>query len=361
MTRPVYSEYTDEADEINTIVKELKALGGKHNLMQISATRNVTYGKLWRAFRGNATKSTRRPVGQRLDEAQALALKQFLDHIDSIGFGIRREMHGIIPDDYWNFDECGVRLGVARSQLVWTGVGREIYVPHSNSRELVTLVETVRSNGEHIALMMIIAGQHLMEDWFENLPAAYLVGRSMAYSSTLFESELLKTQAAQAAYNSRRSGARKKLLSGGPVYAKEARHMKRQRQTNDKDKEMQALILKREEQHQKAYTRYIDEVLPAFTKFYWGNYVEVYSFQGELPPKSPANQMVNWRPLIKPVYRKAYIRWVMGPCTKMGRKRVAKMIDYAKATKPRPPTPNEDGDEGNTQVDPALDRMEWGP
>ncbi|KAF2808089.1 uncharacterized protein BDZ99DRAFT_72805 [Mytilinidion resinicola] len=99
---------------------ELKALGGKHNLMQISATRNVTYGKLWRAFRGNATKSTRRPVGQRLDKAQALALKQFLDHIDSIRFRIRREMvrdaaNSILARNHtvlYNNNEAPPRVGI---------------------------------------------------------------------------------------------------------------------------------------------------------------------------------------------------------------------------------------------------------
>ena len=56
--------------------------------------------------------------------------------------------------------------------------------------------------------------------------------RAQAYTGALFKGELLKTQAAQAAYNSRKLGSRKILLAGGPVYAKDARRMKKQRQDN---------------------------------------------------------------------------------------------------------------------------------
>jgi len=46
--------------------------------------------------------------------------------------------------------------------------------------------------------------------------------RAQAYAGALFKEELLKTQAAQAAYNSRKLGSQKILLARGPVYAKDA-------------------------------------------------------------------------------------------------------------------------------------------
>ena len=51
-------------------------------------------------------------------------------------------------------------------------------MPHSNSRELVTLVETIQSTSEVIPPIVIISGQNLMEEWFTDLPAGYLVARS---------------------------------------------------------------------------------------------------------------------------------------------------------------------------------------
>ena len=83
--------------------------------------------------------------------------------------------NNINPDNFWNFNESRVCLSIARNQLVWTGSGRNIYMPHSNNRELVTLVETIQSTGEVIPPIVIISGQNLMEDWFNNLPPSYLL------------------------------------------------------------------------------------------------------------------------------------------------------------------------------------------
>ena len=52
-----------------------------------------------------------------------------------------------------------------------------MFIPHSNSRELVTLVETIHSIGDCITPIIIISGQNLMEEWFTDLPAGYLVAR----------------------------------------------------------------------------------------------------------------------------------------------------------------------------------------
>ena len=56
--------------------------------------------------------------------------------------------------------------------------------------------------------------------------------RAQAYTGALFKGELLKTQAAQAAYNSRKLGSRKILLARGPIYVKDAQRIKKQRQDN---------------------------------------------------------------------------------------------------------------------------------
>ena len=73
-------------------MKELKALPHKPNLKQVSDDWKYDYNKLWRAYWGYNSKSTRRAPNRRLDNAEELALKQFLDHMDSIRFGIRKEM-----------------------------------------------------------------------------------------------------------------------------------------------------------------------------------------------------------------------------------------------------------------------------
>jgi hypothetical protein len=42
----------------------------------------------------------------------------------------------------------------------------------------VTLVETIRSIGDYIPPMAIILAQNLVEEWFEDLPAGYLLAKS---------------------------------------------------------------------------------------------------------------------------------------------------------------------------------------
>jgi len=48
-------------------------------------------------------------------------------------------------------------------------------MPHLNSREMVTLVETIQLTSEVIPPIVIISGQNLIEDWFNDLPPSYLL------------------------------------------------------------------------------------------------------------------------------------------------------------------------------------------
>ncbi|XTI91315.1 hypothetical protein V2W45_1471114 [Cenococcum geophilum] len=276
MTKRKVNAYTIEAQRIVEIVKELKALPHKPNLKQ----------------------STRRAPNRRLDNVEELALKQFLNHMDSIGFGIRKEMvqYGIIPANFWNFNKCGVCL-------IWTKKGREVFIPYLN-------METIRLISDYITLIIIISSQNLIEEWFTDLLAGYLVARlETAYAGALFKGELLKTQAAQAAYNSRKLGSRKILLAGGPVYAKDAR-----------------------------------QVLPALIKFTQKKLQPVYIFKGNHRPLSRV-------PKALPVCTRGFIRKAMGLITQVGKKRVAKMKAYAVAKRPRSATPEEDQIEGALPID----------
>ncbi len=62
---------------------------------------------------------------------------------------------------------------------------------------------------------------------FEAIKTTLKGACAQAYTGALFKGELLKTQAVQAAYNSRKLGRRKILLAGGPIYAKDAQRMKK--------------------------------------------------------------------------------------------------------------------------------------
>ncbi|XTI91963.1 hypothetical protein V2W45_760738 [Cenococcum geophilum] len=92
MTKRKVNAYTIKAQRIVEIVKELKALPYKPNLKQVSDDWKCDYDKLWRAYQGYNSRSTRRAPNRRLDNAEELALKQFLNYVDSIRFGIQKEI-----------------------------------------------------------------------------------------------------------------------------------------------------------------------------------------------------------------------------------------------------------------------------
>ena len=70
---------------------------------------------------------------------------------------------GIQPEDLYNMDETGCRIGVATNQYVYTKNGRQVFIPSANNRELITLVECVSSSGAAIAPMVIVKAATVME------------------------------------------------------------------------------------------------------------------------------------------------------------------------------------------------------
>ena len=82
---------------------------------------------------------------------------------------------GILPEDIYNMDETGCRIGVATNQYVYSKFGREIFIPSANNRELVTLVECVSAAGWAIPPMIIIKAATIMENWVTDLPDDHLI------------------------------------------------------------------------------------------------------------------------------------------------------------------------------------------
>lgn len=86
---------------------------------------------------------------------------------------------GVVPEDMYNMDETGCRIGVAKNQYVYTARGRDnIVMPSSNNRELMTLVETVSAVGRVINPMIIVRSSTILEHWVEQLPDGYAVSCS---------------------------------------------------------------------------------------------------------------------------------------------------------------------------------------
>ena len=95
---------------------------------------------------------------QRMLAQQPDALRHWFEQLQAT-----IEKLGVQPNDMYNMDETGCRIGVASSQYVYSAGGRQVFIANANNRELITLVECVCSTGFAIEPMVIIKAATLME------------------------------------------------------------------------------------------------------------------------------------------------------------------------------------------------------
>jgi hypothetical protein len=77
---------------------------------------------------------------------------------------------GILPEDLYNFDETGFRIGVGTDQWIVTREPRRKIVSGSvTNREYATVVEAISTNGFSIPPLIILSGQQLQFRWFNDL------------------------------------------------------------------------------------------------------------------------------------------------------------------------------------------------
>lgn len=90
--------------------------------------------------------------------------------------------YGIPPQDQYNFDETGFRIGVGGSQWIITmEVGKKHHTIGSDSnRDYVTSVETISGNGEALPPLLIVQGVNHLHQWYTNteLPDDYSIATS---------------------------------------------------------------------------------------------------------------------------------------------------------------------------------------
>ena len=75
--------------------------------------------------------------------------------------------NGIPPEDIWNMDETGFRIGVGRDQLIVTKRMRAHYFGVPENRESATAIEAISANGDVIPAFLILSGQMHMASWYD--------------------------------------------------------------------------------------------------------------------------------------------------------------------------------------------------
>jgi hypothetical protein len=79
------------------------------------------------------------------------------------------EKWGICFEDVWNMDETGFRISVLNGKIVITHLNmKAIYLANSDNRESLTMIETMSAGGEAITPFLILKGEILLEEHFNN-------------------------------------------------------------------------------------------------------------------------------------------------------------------------------------------------
>ena len=84
--------------------------------------------------------------------------------------------HDIFPEDFWNMDEMGLRIGIGRGQWVIVPAD-DMYLSRFShiigvhgDREQCTVVESVSAAGNSIPPLVIMKGVIILKRWFAELP-----------------------------------------------------------------------------------------------------------------------------------------------------------------------------------------------
>jgi DDE superfamily endonuclease/Tc5 transposase-like DNA-binding protein len=77
-------------------------------------------------------------------------------------------IHGICPEDIYNFDETGFQIGVGKDQWIVTREPRKkIFNGSNTNRESVTVVECVSTDGFVCPPLIILSGKQVLLRWFD--------------------------------------------------------------------------------------------------------------------------------------------------------------------------------------------------
>jgi DDE superfamily endonuclease/Tc5 transposase-like DNA-binding protein len=74
---------------------------------------------------------------------------------------------GIPPEDIWNMDETGFRIGVGKDQFIVTKRKRSHYFAIPENRESATAIEAISAGGHYIPAFLILSGQMHMAQWYQ--------------------------------------------------------------------------------------------------------------------------------------------------------------------------------------------------
>ena len=123
------------------------------------------WAKRWLDRQPELFKTRRKPLAAERKNAHDLDL--ITGHFERFRKVVQE--NDIHPEDMWNFDETGYRIGMARGDwIIAIDPTRTVYSKCPNNRELVSAIECINGGGRDIPPFLILTGTNILAPWFVN-------------------------------------------------------------------------------------------------------------------------------------------------------------------------------------------------
>lgn len=181
---------SDEEEVLLTYMRRCERLGVHARVRAVTISANsilrrshagteplttVTANWTSRFLKRHPTFIKRRQVPQEAIRAAAYDLKDIESWFTRLAALF--EEYGIQPEDCWNMDETGFRIGIGKGHYILTEHPEQVHsLPMASNRESLTVVEAISAAGEVVPAMLVIAAKTHQAAWFESLHNDTLVG-----------------------------------------------------------------------------------------------------------------------------------------------------------------------------------------
>jgi hypothetical protein len=164
--------YIDRLDTINLAVRSEFITNAANRILAERSAPNDPYSSDLPTVSHNwTTRFVKRHGYSRTLQKNLEANRQGAENLEVINkwFQLLHETiqtHGIPPEDQWNMDEAGFRIGVGKDHMVITKRRRAHYFGLPENRESATAIEGISAAGQALPAFLILSGYNHMWRWY---------------------------------------------------------------------------------------------------------------------------------------------------------------------------------------------------
>jgi hypothetical protein len=162
--------YIDRLDRINLAVRAEFVTDAANSILRartsFKSAAIPTVGSKWTSRflqrRGYKKKLQKKLHSERQSSEDLQRVNSYFNQLQTL---LQEEQ--LQPEDIWNMDETGFRIGVGKDQLIITKRNKAHYFGIPENRESATAIEAISAAGAYIPAFLILAGQRHMARWYK--------------------------------------------------------------------------------------------------------------------------------------------------------------------------------------------------